>query len=176
MVSRNRRFKENEVGKYLSLIYEACRVWIKVTDQLHKLHGFLLFKTQRDGRICSMEPTRVVLTALQELIQELHLHLAIFPGRQLLNHIELTSCARELGNTESVGALLLKRWVLWRRGCDVIKDSFINGKVHEADAELALDFILLFDDDLDDHTHLLYGIHLGLLGHKDPVFEHFVKI
>ncbi len=123
-----------------------------------------------------MEATRVVLTALQELVQELNVKFAIFAGRHHLKKVELLFGGLNLRNCEPGGILFLKRWVLGRGWSDVIEDTLVYSEVHETDSELALDFSLLFDSVFNDHAHLLNGIHFSLLSHKDPVFKHLVEI
>lgn len=123
-----------------------------------------------------MEATRVVLTALQELVQELNVKFAIFAGRHHLKKVELLFGGLNLRNCEPGGKLFLKRWVLGRGWSDVIEDTLVDREIHEADSELALDFSLFFDSVFNDHAHLLNGIHFSLLSHKDPVFEHLVEI
>ena len=118
---------------------------------------------------------RGVDARLEELIEELYANFALC-ARNSLEDLKLVRRALDLRNCESALSLFFKGCVLGRRRRDIVEDTLVDGEVHKFDAKLTLDFRLFFNGVLDDHAHLLNGVHLCLLCHEDPILEHLIEV
>ena len=162
MLRHDWRCQQNNVGGKLPPIDEASVLLVKIPkDRLVVIHVHVMpdiWETTSD----SSEGLGAVLSGVEDLVESLNFE-ELVSVIQLLVLFKFLNHASDLRHSESIRENLLLGWKFGRWRVDVVEDSFIHGEVHELDPELSLDLSLLLDGILDDHAHLLNGIHLYFL-------------
>jgi len=108
-------------------------------------------------------------------VKELNANLAIC-ALNSLEDFKFVYSARNLWDCESRVCRFFECFVLGRWWSNVVKDTLVDGKVHEFNTKLTLNLVLLLNGVLNDHTHLLNSVHLSLLRHEDPILEHLIEV
>ena len=94
----------------------------------------------------------------------------------LRNGLVFFEHALELWNRESIDSVLFKSSMLGWWWINIVKDTLVDGEVHEGDSELFLNLGLFLNVLLHNHGHLFNRIHFRFLGYINPVLELLVKV